>query len=420
MKIRQIPIYQSLFAICLIIVTPTFFWSSNPSLEHWGVTELLINYQGGFVRRGLIGEITYQLSSTGQMQLKMLSLCFFVLFLTILYFLYKLLEQYKNQKIIVALILLSPSLFLFPFYDTGGYFRKEAFELMVLFAHAYWVKFNLDKNQNEKKEYRYILILFSALFICMLIHELQFFLIPIHALITYNYYQNKKLGPFLPVFLYILIIASTLIPLIYHGNPLVAQTILDSYQDRFEFDSLKINAIHAVGWSTADTYKTAAKVYKDPLSVLYWSVSFILAAIPLLILAIKILKTRVYLKSYSKLTFFLAISTGFISISPLFYIGCDYGRWIHIGGMSTLAFLLSFNLGRVRNLNITNRKFFKVSSNVIGKNSILLLIFLYIIGWQMPHCCNISQLMHGELYNKLTWYLHFFYSFIARASKFIF
>lgn len=411
---KQKIIFNLLFSLCLIIAIPVFLWSQNPPLAHWAVNELLINYAGGFVRRGLIGEITFLLSDSGEAQLKILYLCFVFLHLSILFFLYRLLNQYRNQLFIVSLVLFSPALFLFPFYDYGAYFRKEAFVIMVLFAHAFFVKFNFNYKQTDNKkmiEVWYMLILFSSILICMMIHEIQFFVIPVHALITYNYCKMKNitLKPF--AFFYLLTLASMIIPVTYHGDSTIASIIRDSYQNKFQLPN-QISGIDAVGWTASDTLETAALVYKDPTSLKYYGYAIILTLLPLILVAIRIIKTKSYIEIYSKSTFILATSTAFISISPLFYIGCDWGRWIHVGGMSTLAFLLTFDLNLRKkeeqfNSKISNHQMIRLTTIII----IFLILFLYSTAWTLPHCCTIENL-RGELNNNISFY--FFYILLSK------
>jgi len=57
-KIRFISVFHSLF---MIILLDKFIRQivGGVSKESWNITEWLINYQGGFVRRGLMGEVIF-------------------------------------------------------------------------------------------------------------------------------------------------------------------------------------------------------------------------------------------------------------------------------------------------------------------------------------------------------------------------
>ena len=51
------------YLVLRILQRVIFAWNDlNRYSSSWGVTDYMINYQGGYVRRGLLGEMIYQLS----------------------------------------------------------------------------------------------------------------------------------------------------------------------------------------------------------------------------------------------------------------------------------------------------------------------------------------------------------------------
>ena len=61
---------MSLFYIAMLVpylvtlLSHTLLDNVRLSAKTWQVTEILINYEGGFVRRGLIGQLIYMLNNT--------------------------------------------------------------------------------------------------------------------------------------------------------------------------------------------------------------------------------------------------------------------------------------------------------------------------------------------------------------------
>jgi len=103
----------------------------------FAVFDWLIDYQGGFVRRGLIGEGIHQLA-----QFTTISPIVFVFalqataFASFLYFSYALLRR-RPALAPFALLILSPFLFRFAIHDEQGSFRKEIL-FFALLAYSSW------------------------------------------------------------------------------------------------------------------------------------------------------------------------------------------------------------------------------------------------------------------------------------------
>ena len=74
--------YHFKFYLFLILIFSILFLSQKflyPT--DWTTSEWLINYQGGFVRRGLIGELLYQIHNLSGIQLRYLVFYFEIMIL---------------------------------------------------------------------------------------------------------------------------------------------------------------------------------------------------------------------------------------------------------------------------------------------------------------------------------------------------
>ena len=104
-----------LFYILLIGFLSIFYLISvNTGATYNAMSEWVINYQGGFVRRGLIGELIYQISIFLDLNLRF---CFLVLqsFLYLVYYflIYRLFKDIKSHYLII-LAIFSPIFLVFP------------------------------------------------------------------------------------------------------------------------------------------------------------------------------------------------------------------------------------------------------------------------------------------------------------------
>ena len=121
-------IYLSLISVLSIY----YLMAVNIVSTYNAMTEWVINYQGGFVRRGLIGEIVYQISVFFDLNLRF---CFLILqsslYLIYYYFVYKLFKDLKANYLII-LAIFSPIFLIFPIAELEAVGRKEVLIFLSL------------------------------------------------------------------------------------------------------------------------------------------------------------------------------------------------------------------------------------------------------------------------------------------------
>ena len=106
------------------------FWKHEGSTDST-ISEWLINYQGGFVRRGLLGELFFQISTIFEIKIRFIIFVFQITIYSIyLYLLYKFLRQIKKNFFIV-LSIFSPLLIIYNLAETETLARKE----VLIFIH---------------------------------------------------------------------------------------------------------------------------------------------------------------------------------------------------------------------------------------------------------------------------------------------
>ena len=117
-----------LLYLSLIFIFATFWLYIKHSVGNdWGISEWIINYQGGFTRRGLPGEISYQISKFFNFNLR------FIIFLTqtIFYSIYLFLiyNFFKKVKfnIVFLLAIYTPIFLFFHVAELESLARKEIF-----------------------------------------------------------------------------------------------------------------------------------------------------------------------------------------------------------------------------------------------------------------------------------------------------
>lgn len=96
-------------------------------------TELLINYQGGFVRRGLLGELAFRLNSFIPAPYFLIAVVASVYVAVTFWMVVAVLNRVEVS--IALLFLFCPATILFPVYDTDAFGRKDIF-ILAAFALA--------------------------------------------------------------------------------------------------------------------------------------------------------------------------------------------------------------------------------------------------------------------------------------------
>ena len=145
--INLVPI-ASLFLIFILYILSVLEFKI--SLAEYVLIENLINYQGGFVRRGLLGDIIFNLNFyTGVNHIKIIICIYLSAYFLFIILFYKILEKiWAINPYLFLFISISPSTLFFPLFDFDALFRKEIFFFIVFFI-MYVLRSKLFKKKNQ-------------------------------------------------------------------------------------------------------------------------------------------------------------------------------------------------------------------------------------------------------------------------------
>ena len=353
--------YYLLSLISIIQVAKATLFERNNSnfidIHPWAFQELLINYQGGFVRRGLIGNLIYFFDNDGVL-FDTLYIFVFINFLIFVILINLNLNLSNLQKLLFHISIFAPfSITLFGDY----YARKEIFILNFYLALLLLYK--------KKKVKQLTISIFLVGPFCLMIHEgIAFFLLfpfLIHLLKKINT-PNRVLLLFKisMIFTFVILILS-------RGNNQIVRGIYESLslEDLNLINSANYSstAIDAIGWPNLwYTFRTTYTLFFSG-SLIYWSVFFVMILFTTSI--IFNLKMNII---YSTLKDLLQKNIEFLLVLPLFFIGYDWGRWIF-----TIFYLYFFLLLADRDFKVEKIKF---NLNIVAY---LFVSFLT----EMPACC---------------------------------
>ena len=368
-------IFDYLFGITIAIVIFNFY-NFTKELSIGQYSDWLINYQGGFVRRGLIGEFLYQIHSILSIRLDIL--IFLTVSLLYIFFYKNFLTIIKTLKFhfLNLLIVFSPLSFFWPVMEEKASGRKGVLYLFLLTVTALQIK-----KINFYKQ-KYLIILFSAIIVFS--HTGFLFLLPFFLLVLIFSNKNKKFKIILKEIL-IIISSWLLFLIILINNTIVGQEqielICNSVTKFVRKDCTTIGYISTLSWSLELNLELKKSLWMREYYNLFFSIAFLVSFLPLLI----ILYNSKFV-NYKKINVVFFYVLFLLSTFPLYYLGVDYGRYLHLTYMSSIVvYAIALRNNVIIFLPIKK----SLITNINFKPKILVvIIFLYGFTFTVPHCCN--------------------------------
>lgn len=326
-------------------------WDSPNKIDYYNIliSEWLINYEGGFVRRGIIGQMFYSLEQVSLFDVR-IAIALIIAFFS---FLFLLLLFHIIKKEGWPILLLPTGCCLgFTIFNLFG--RRDLLSLFITFF--IFVLYRRVRNNQGSK---YLMAFYSLSILQLLVHEAAFFYtFPIILFDAFMYNRNycsliknvsKCLMRFSPIFVTMLIISY------FHGNQDIANQVWASWEMVFKtYPDGTDNDIVGCALQYIDTsLLPAAKyhlsvAYKGRLNPAYWRSLLVL----LNFISIYYLFTRIntvnmgIFNSHKTDNVFLSNTfiVQFICMIPMFTIlSCDWGRTIPYLGITTLFFYFLFH-----------------------------------------------------------------------------
>ena len=367
---KNTAIKNSFFIYISINTLLVIFWLNEKHLvgNDSSISEWLINYQGGFTRRGFGGEIGMTLSNFLDISLRrsifLIQTMIHTAYLGLIYFYFK---DFK-LNIVQKFALYAPIFLLYPLAELEALGRKE----IILFLF-FLITIFFSAKKYSAKIINYI-IFFGSPIVCLIWEQVvlffPFFLtvfIIKNNLKTFNEVFKKSLIIFFPgviTFVYIFIT-----PLSDVGHELMCNFLTREYGEKC-YMSASMLITSTIHFDTLWVHNNANFSH-----YLRYVLIFLIGFLPLNILVSKnnfIEKNNFITKNFKLRTLL------FLLYSPalmLFIFGYDWGRWINI----TYTFSILFYFYLLKNSIIKNNLEIKnLILNKIFRNKSLI-IFVFII-----------------------------------------
>lgn len=365
--------------------------------ETYNITEFLINYQGGFIRRGLLGEIILKIYNIFNIlpYHQILSISIISFSLLIIFFIIQFLKRrYSLGLILFTFLLGNPIL-------NNFWVRKDCLLMLCFIGVIFFAR---------RKTNFLNLILLNLIFVfSLLLHEaFGFFTFPIVFFMLFfkdyslDEYKKKSLVFFKSFFAVLFFIFPSIITflstLYFKGSKTEANIIWNSLNGiYFPFTNGSNSAqgsIKGLGWTTDYAFSlfknSIIKINNESIYIPLLTIIVILI-IYIVLSNIQILqkKTKEEFDKLDKLKISKLLLFQLVTIFPLFIIGIDYGRWIFFWVITSFV-LIIYNV---------NLKFLKIVDTPINllnqffeiKSKKVLLLLAFIIGFPIVFCDSTMQ-----------------------------
>ena len=370
MRIKNFNYYLKLYLSALFIFAAYFLFQKYNNPVEWTISEWLINYQGGFTRRGLLGELVYQLNKILPFTYREIILGLQILSYFTYYLLIYIYFKNINKNYLLIFAIFSPLFIIYPIAEVEVLARKEIFLFISFILIA-----NILSNQNIRNlHYFYfsIILTISTLIWEGVIIYLSFF---IFLLIIKNNFLLTRIFLFKLVLSILPVLLSFYFIVYFKLTPQEMKIMCDSVGECYG----------AMTYLKNDLASNIAEV-KSKIKLVYVIRYFLIFFIGFLPLLLLINKSEILFKkkfNYNN-EFLLVLTLTFIPTISFYYIAQDWGRWTNISYtllLLTYVYCLKNKLIKFNNYNF-NFKFF------YNKTLIILLFIIFSFGWSPKTLIN--------------------------------
>jgi len=338
------------------------------------ISEWLINYQGGFTKRGLIGEICFQIALHFDLSLRFVIFLFqsfiYSIFLILIY------RFFRNipTNLIIILSIFTPIFLLYPIAEIEVLARKEMFVFIGFLLFLNISNFNYSSNLPL------YYVFFVLPVICLIWEPVVFFFPFIASVLVIRLKHNQittLLSKIIVCFIPALVLSVFIVtnPITPENHSILANSLKENFGEDCYMSCGMLLSRSSIVSQFVQNFKSVTfdGLIRYPLIIL---IGF--GPIFLLSLNSKLKTEILFFEYFNNLSYpILLLLT---PVLFLFAMGGDWGRYVNISYTFTVLFyfyLLQNNL-----LEINLEKIAKKIPFIQSKKSLLVICFiLYTFGW---------------------------------------
>ncbi len=383
----QIKNFKNIFLIYLLFLYFTAIYYLF--LKHTGgldstISEWLVNYYGGFTRRGFSGYLFAQIAIYFDISIRFVIFIFqsffYLIFLILIYYFF------RNMKanLLLCLCLFCPLLMTYHVAELEILVRKE----ILIFINFLFFLF-LSLNENLKKYLN--VYLFISIPILLLIWEPIIFFLPFYIFILINSMNYKNYRSL--IFSILSIFSSSLIVLYFllinkydvKNETLMCANLEELFNERCYMSLLYLDT------SIKENFDSLFRDIK-PQHIFRYLLVYLIGFFPIIYLARNLKKKIIFkIDIFNKISIFYCIIICSIFMPILYAMGLDWGRWVNIHYFFIFCSLYFLLKKGNYNLNYHASKKFKKIFYIKNKVILAFVFIIFCFGW------NPKTLFKGDI-----------------------
>ena len=347
-RTQLLEIFTLLFIILTFHMDVNFAEYFFPNLYSW--KELMISYEGGFIRRGLLGEFFYLADNFISITI-LAPILFLLCFIFITVTIFNQANELKLPTVILVAIIFSPTLILFNLHFNIHFMRKEILIYVGMLILGLFLSRNKKTQSIKFSFFALTIISFLSFLLLTLIYETTLVWIPFICYLIYGSFSSdvsmKKKCTQTFFFGFILFLTWSIIVLPFKGDLNSALAIYKSWHSKYQ--SLKLEGADPFYFLSISSNPSAAasEIKRYLMNPKLWLNTLFMYAYSLLPFIYILYTNNVNVKKEfiifnKKITIFLMF---LISACPLILclVGFTFGRWVSFTNF-ILLFLFFFCL----------------------------------------------------------------------------
>jgi hypothetical protein len=385
--VQRCKIGFDVYLLYIALATLVIGWHNTHTQIGWTLGDWLINYRGGFVRRGLVGELIFPLSGWLHLSPLYIAVAIVLLLYAVVWFSVRELLSQSSWSLWIFFAVLSPATLAFGILDDRAGFHKE----ILFLASLGLLLLLLKKNVSGLFLTVYLTIACAA---CVLSHEPLFVYMPYYlaAVLLGNQSWRRALSitaiPFLTGLVCFYAAAK------HPGNQDVATRICTSLADLGP--SICDGAIDYISHdSNFARQELLAEMHRFHYIARYPFFA-VLSLIPIVWGFYSLWKQEQLRNDLRNMGALSLVSM--IGSTVLFFYATDWGRWIYIHVFSLFLLLLFLSSYATGPSSADARSFIWLQPKYRARAvRIVLLLLLYTCFWNMPSYGDHPAYGYGNL-----------------------
>ena len=375
------------------------------------LNELFINYEGGFLRRGLLGQIAlYIFKNFSVSPVTFFSVVFSFANIIFFYLFIKCINKFKSNIFLYLVLLLSPATLMFSIFDSANFFNSQIFILISILLHCFIALKYFNETDKYKKYFVFLII--PLLFLNIFQYDPQVITLSSHMLITYIVLSKELQKSYKFLYSYIFLLIPILFVVLNNGSQ-AQVTAFENMKEIVNYNYSFIINEHPESFSEIDTkdlrgnlnLKLGAMIKIFGIEFTYIHkvnlfLSIILAVIFFMFIFGYFISQKIY---FINIRYKIAIIS-FIPLLSLLIFITDFGRSIHIFLIHLLSFYFLFKIDKRK------EKVFLKKINFFSKSFIVLSIIIYCNFWTLSHASGWVSVFNPSVpsYSKYSSYTNEF------------